>query len=96
MKSWGLRAKDDGGSGDLTLNVGTIRYTQNEEAKLGLNVRYPVTADSKDVKKGIREGIKGATLLKFDDSPPSRLKKIIRFVKTLRRVYESKLEIQLI
>lgn len=82
----GIACKDDI-SGDLTLNVGTIRYIQNEEAKLGLNVRYPVTADGKDVKKGI-EGIKGATLLKFDDSPPHHVSKDHPLVKTLQRVYE--------
>lgn len=82
----GIACKDDI-SGDLTLNVGTIRYTQNEEAKLGLNVRYPVTADGKDVKKGI-EGIKGAILLKFDDSPPHHVSKDHPLVKTLQRVYE--------
>ncbi|AVM25071.1 dipeptidase PepV [Bacillus pumilus] len=82
----GIACKDDI-SGDLTLNVGTIRYTQNEEAKLGLNVRYPVTADGNDVKKGI-EGIKGATLLKFDDSPPHHVSKDHPLVKTLQRVYE--------
>ncbi|MGM5472221.1 dipeptidase PepV [Bacillus pumilus] len=85
-KKLGIACKDDI-SGDLTLNVGTIRYTQNEEAKLGLNVRYPVTADGKDVKKGI-EGIKGATLLKFDDSPPHHVSKDHPLVKTLQRVYE--------
>ncbi|KIL10203.1 hypothetical protein C2W58_03754 [Bacillus pumilus] len=85
-KKLGIACKDDI-SGDLTLNVGTIRYTQSEEAKLGLNVRYPVTADGKDVKKGI-EGIKGATLLKFDDSPPHHVSKDHPLVKTLQRVYE--------
>lgn len=49
----GIACKDEI-SGDLTLNVGTIRYKQNEEAKLGLNVRYPVTADGKDVKKELK------------------------------------------
>ncbi|GLF90190.1 putative dipeptidase YtjP [Bacillus safensis] len=82
----GIACKDEI-SGDLTLNVGTIRYTQNEEAKLGLNVRYPVTADGKDVKKGI-ESIKGAALLKFDDSPPHHVSKDHPLVKTLQRVYE--------
>ncbi|MEH3000364.1 dipeptidase PepV [Bacillus pumilus] len=85
-KKLGIACKDEI-SGDLTLNVGTIRYTQNEEARLGLNVRYPVTADGKDVKKGI-EGIKGATLLKFDDSPPHHVSKDHPLVKTLQRVYE--------
>lgn len=82
----GIACKDDI-SGDLTLNVGTIRYKQNEEAKLGLNVRYPVTADGKDVKKGI-ESIKGASLLKFEDSPPHHVSKDHPLVKTLQRVYE--------
>jgi len=82
----GIACKDDI-SGDLTLNVGTIRYKQNEEAKLGLNVRYPVTADGKDVKKGI-ESIKGAALLKFEDSPPHHVSKDHPLVKTLQRVYE--------
>ncbi|WP_024424874.1 dipeptidase PepV [Bacillus safensis] len=82
----GIACKDEI-SGDLTLNVGTIRYKQNEEAKLGLNVRYPVTADGKDVKKGI-ESIKGAVLLKFEDSPPHHVSKDHPLVKTLQRVYE--------
>ncbi|GMG79722.1 dipeptidase PepV [Bacillus safensis] len=82
----GIACKDEI-SGDLTLNVGTIRYKQNEEAKLGLNVRYPVTADGKDVKKGI-ESIKGAALLKFEDSPPHHVSKDHPLVKTLQRVYE--------
>lgn len=82
----GIACKDDI-SGDLTLNVGTIRYSQNEEAKLGLNVRYPVTADGKEVKKGI-ERIKGAAIEKFDDSPPHHVSKDHPLVKTLQRVYE--------
>ncbi|WP_226566540.1 dipeptidase PepV [Bacillus stratosphericus] len=82
----GIAYQDDI-SGDLTLNVGTIRYTQNEEAKLGINVRYPVTADGKDVRKGI-ESIKGASLEKFDDSPPHHVSKDHPLVKTLQRVYE--------
>lgn len=82
----GIACKDEI-SGDLTLNVGTIRYKQNEEAKLGLNIRYPVTADGKDVKKGI-ESIKGAALLKFEDSPPHHVSKDHPLVKTLQRVYE--------
>lgn len=82
----GIACKDDI-SGDLTLNVGTIRYSQNEEAKLGLNVRYPVTADGEEVKKGI-ERIKGATIEKFDDSPPHHVSKDHPLVKTLQRVYE--------
>ncbi|MED1459717.1 dipeptidase PepV [Bacillus safensis] len=82
----GIACKDEI-SGDLTLNVGTIRYKQNEEAKLGLNIRYPVTASGKDVKKGI-ESIKGAALLKFEDSPPHHVSKDHPLVKTLQRVYE--------
>ncbi|MCK8454450.1 dipeptidase PepV [Bacillus safensis] len=82
----GIACKDEI-SGDLTLNVGTIRYKQNEEAKLGLNIRYPVTASGKDVKKGI-ESIKGAVLLKFEDSPPHHVSKDHPLVKTLQRVYE--------
>ncbi|MCY7474509.1 dipeptidase PepV [Bacillus safensis] len=82
----GIACKDEI-SGDLTLNVGTIRYKQNEEAKLGLNIRYPVTANGKDVKKGI-ESIKGAALLKFEDSPPHHVSKDHPLVKTLQRVYE--------
>ncbi|MBW3700928.1 dipeptidase PepV [Bacillus aerophilus] len=82
----GIACKDDI-SGDLTLNVGTIRYSQNEEAKLGLNVRYPVTADGEEVKKGI-ERIKGAAIEKFDDSPPHHVSKDHPLVKTLQRVYE--------
>ncbi|MGE7168132.1 dipeptidase PepV [Bacillus altitudinis] len=82
----GIACKDDI-SGDLTLNVGTILYSQNEEAKLGLNVRYPVTADGEEVKKGI-ERIKGAAIEKFDDSPPHHVSKDHPLVKTLQRVYE--------
>lgn len=82
----GIACKDDI-SGDLTLNVGTIRYSQKEEAKLGLNVRYPVTADGEEVKKGI-ERIKGAAIEKFDDSPPHHVSKDHPLVKTLQRVYE--------
>ncbi|MGE6628822.1 dipeptidase PepV [Bacillus sp. NPDC077027] len=74
-------------SGELTLNVGTIRYTQNEEAKLGLNIRYPVTSDGAKVKNGI-ESIKGATIQKFDDSPPHHVSSDHPLVKTLQRVYE--------
>ncbi|MFS0654522.1 dipeptidase PepV [Bacillus sp. 179-C3.3 HS] len=85
-KTLGIACRDEI-SGDLTLNVGTIRYTQHEEAKLGLNVRYPVTANGDDVKKGI-ESIEGATIEKFDDSPPHHVSKDHPLVKTLQRVYE--------
>ncbi|MDM5299135.1 dipeptidase PepV [Bacillus pumilus] len=82
----GIACQDDI-SGELTLNVGTIRYIQHEEATLGLNVRYPVTAEGKDVRKGI-ESIKGARIEKFDDSQPHHVSKDHPLIKTLQRVYE--------
>ncbi|MEW9500733.1 dipeptidase PepV [Jeotgalibacillus marinus] len=84
----GLAGKDEI-SGDLTMNVGKIRYS-DEEAYLGLNVRYPVTYDmDRAIQKLTSELLElGIEIANIDDSKPHHVDGQDPFVQTLLRVYE--------
>ncbi|AFI29534.1 MULTISPECIES: dipeptidase PepV [unclassified Bacillus (in: firmicutes)] len=77
-------------SGELTLNVGTLCYKEGQGGELGINIRYPVTAES----KAIRDVFESATefeLGEFKDSKPHHVSADHPLVKTLQKVYEGQL-----
>lgn len=86
-KSFGIELKDDV-SGKLTNNVGVVRADENE-IKLKLNVRYPVTFKYEDMmvpfKKRISEmGYEVNVILRED---PLYFSKDNPLIKTLQKVY---------
>ncbi len=74
-------------TGDLTINVGTLRYSHSEGGRLGLNMRYPVTFEM-DKGKKILDSIKNYTIEKFSDSKPHHVSAEDELVQTLKKVYE--------
>jgi succinyl-diaminopimelate desuccinylase len=68
----GIHCRDDV-SGDLTANLG-ILTTKDGHLEFLVNIRYPVTASGEEIRGKIEshlnEHVPGATLVKFDDSPP--------------------------
>jgi succinyl-diaminopimelate desuccinylase len=74
-------------TGDLTINVGKLRYTEAEGGRLGLNMRYPVTFDM-EKGKSIIENIEGYSIENFTDSKPHHVSKDDELVQTLKKVYE--------
>lgn len=83
-------AYEDEDSGDLTINVGVMNYSQTTGGRIGLNMRYPVTFHIEDGKSKISSVLeaKGLMLDKFSDSKPTYVKKDDPLIKTLQKVYE--------
>lgn len=74
-------------SGELTLNVGTFTYRKGEEGELGINIRYPVTSDSKVIRDAFTSA-EEFRLEEFKDSKPHHVSADHPLVKTLQKVYE--------
>jgi succinyl-diaminopimelate desuccinylase len=83
-------ACEDDISGELTLNVGTLRYTEGQGGELGINIRYPVTAESKMIRDAF-ESASEFELGEFKDSKPHHVSADHPLVKTLQKVYEGQL-----
>jgi succinyl-diaminopimelate desuccinylase len=83
-------AYSDNITGDLTINVGILSYSQDTGGKLGLNLRYPVTNDIEKTKQTIEKICTewGFTIENFSDSKPHHVDENHILVKTLQRVYE--------
>lgn len=77
-------------TGDLTVNVGKLSYTKEAGGRLGLNMRYPVTADLEKIKAAIEQLGKeqGFTVKNFTNSKPHHVDENEFLVKTLKKVYE--------
>ncbi|WP_075982638.1 dipeptidase PepV [Bacillus massilinigeriensis] len=77
-------------TGDLTINVGKLNYSNEMGGKLGLNLRYPVTNDMEHTKAVI-EGVidkAGFRLENFSDSKPHHVDEKDFLIQTLKKVYE--------
>lgn len=85
-KRLNIDCKDDI-SGELTLNVGTFTYKKDLGGELGINIRYPVTSDSKVIRDAFM-AIDDFQLEEFKDSKPHHVSADHPLVKTLQRVYE--------
>jgi succinyl-diaminopimelate desuccinylase len=74
-------------TGDLTINIGKLRYSHEEGGRLGLNMRYGVHYDLERAKE-ILHGIESYTVEKFTDNKPHHVSEDDELVQTLKKVYE--------
>ncbi|MCM3442717.1 dipeptidase PepV [Metabacillus halosaccharovorans] len=74
-------------SGELTLNVGIISYQEERLGQIGINIRYPVTGNSEQIKEKMLQ-INGFELQSFDDSKPHHVEKNHPLIQALQKVYE--------
>ncbi|MBS4173869.1 dipeptidase PepV [Bacillus sp. FJAT-49736] len=88
-EGFGIQYKDDI-TGELTINVGKIEYTQNNGGRFGLNMRYPVTFDMTEGKNKIEEIVakEGFSIENFSDSKPHHVDEKDELIQTLKKVYE--------
>lgn len=77
-------------SGKLDFNPGVIKYDGNDII-LSVNVRYPISSNSKEVFNGIRENVKDTPIKLIEegnDLRPLYVSKEDKLVKTLMKVYK--------
>ncbi|WP_175639941.1 dipeptidase PepV [Metabacillus schmidteae] len=74
-------------SGELTLNVGIISYQDDQPGQIGINIRYPVTGNSEQIKEKMLQ-VDGFELQSFDDSKPHHVEKDHPLIQALQKVYE--------
>lgn len=87
--NFGVNYSDDL-SGELTINVGKLSYSNETGGKAGLNLRYPVTNNMDNTKEKIEAVIRqeGFTLENFSDSKPHYVDENDFLIQTLKKVYE--------
>ncbi|EPR26343.1 dipeptidase PepV [Geobacillus zalihae] len=85
----GLAYRDEQ-SGDLTVNVGVLSYDRQHGGTIGLNIRYPVTADGEAIRRTLAGAAAehGFALSRFSDTKPHYIDPNHELVRTLQRVYE--------
>ncbi|OKO91835.1 Acetylornithine deacetylase [Geobacillus proteiniphilus] len=85
----GLAYRDEQ-SGELTVNVGVLSYDRRHGGTIGLNIRYPVTADGEVIRQTLSNAAaeRGLTLSRFSDTKPHYIDPNHELVRTLQRVYE--------
>ncbi|MQR95219.1 dipeptidase PepV [Fictibacillus phosphorivorans] len=83
-------AAEDEASGKLTVNAGILSYNETEGAKVGLNIRYPVTHDSKKIEHSLstRSKTDDWTMRIIENNPPNYVEENHPLIKTLQKVYE--------
>lgn len=74
-------------SGELTVNLGVMKYTKDQLGKIGVNIRYPVSGNAETIKKEINN-VEGFSLVSFDDSKPHYVEENHPLIQTLKKVYE--------
>lgn len=87
----GIDIEDDI-NGKLTVNVGTFSYVQDGQAKLGVNIRYPVKAGTSEIMgklKAAAQAFDFTVASNVIDQKPHYVKHDHELVKTLQRVYEA-------
>lgn len=85
----GVAAADDI-SGELTVNVGIMEYSASTGGTIGIDIRYPVALQGKQLLPPLTEKAKEFSyhIATFDDSPAHHVDKTDPFIQTLARVYE--------
>ncbi|WP_059171447.1 dipeptidase PepV [Bacillus sp. FJAT-27445] len=85
----GVAYRDDI-SGELTINVGKLAYKKEEGGRLGLNLRYPVTAKMDDIKVKMQPVLQGNGfhIGKFTNSNPHHVDENDFLIQVLKKVYE--------
>jgi len=83
-------AYNDEATGDVTLNVGLLRYSKSEGGQIGINLRYPVSYQYESASKKLREVLKENhfSLETLSHSKPHHVKSDSFLVQTLSKVYE--------
>jgi succinyl-diaminopimelate desuccinylase len=83
-------AYNDDITGDLTVNAGQLSYEQNHGGKIGISLRYPVTADGEKIIATLHEksALMNFTVTNLDNSKPHHVDKNHPLIQTLQRVYE--------
>jgi succinyl-diaminopimelate desuccinylase len=88
-KQLGIAYSDDI-SGDITLNVGKLSYTYENGGMLGINLRYPVTANLEKIQEKLSPVLseKGFEVQNVSDSKPHHVDEKEFLIQTLKKVYE--------
>ncbi len=83
-------AAEDEASGYLTVNAGILSYDQVEGGKVGLNIRYPVTHDSKKIENTLSTRAKTDdwSMRIIENNPPNYVEESHPLIQTLQKVYE--------
>lgn len=86
---FGIAYKDES-TGDVTLNVGLLRYSKSEGGQIGVNLRYPVSYDYKNASQKLQSVLKDHhfSLVTLSDSKPHHVEAGSFLVQTLSKVYE--------
>lgn len=85
----GLAYRDER-SGELTVNAGMLSYSRDGGGTIGLNIRYPVTADGDAIRRTLAETAArhGFSLGRSVDTKPHYVDPGHELIRTLQRVYE--------
>ncbi|WP_096152898.1 MULTISPECIES: dipeptidase PepV [Bacillus] len=77
-------------TGDLTVNTGIFSYTADNGGKLGVNIRFPVTCDTDEVKQKLVEATAnyGMEVTKYAVSKAHHVPQDHPLIQTLQKVYE--------
>jgi succinyl-diaminopimelate desuccinylase len=88
-KQLGIAYTDDI-SGDLTLNVGKLSFTKENGGMLGINLRYPVTAELDQIQEKLAPVLheQGFEVQNVSDSKPHHVDEKDFLIQTLKKVYE--------
>lgn len=86
-KTFGVYLRDD--TGELTFNVGTVNLNENE-GRLGLNIRYPVTYTYDDFIRPFNKKIEGTCIVieNMTAQNPLYFPKDHPLIQTLSKVYQ--------
>ncbi|MDT8859336.1 dipeptidase PepV [Alkalihalobacillus sp. MEB130] len=83
-------AVSDQASGPLTMNAGLLKFQEKKEAKVGLNIRYPVTASAEECLNQLKRvaNSQHATFTIHDHMGPNYVEENHPLIKTLQQVYQ--------
>ncbi|WP_409289899.1 dipeptidase PepV [Peribacillus sp. SCS-37] len=83
-------AFSDGITGDLTINVGTMRYSQEKGGQIGLNFRYPVTYDYEAGMSALHSEAEkqGFQLRTITHNKSHHVDENSFLIQTLKKIYE--------
>ncbi len=84
-------AYKDEATGDVTLNVGLLRYSVSEGGQIGVNLRYPVSYDYETASQKLQSVLMDNhfSLVTLSDSKPHHVEADSFLVQTLSKVYEA-------
>jgi succinyl-diaminopimelate desuccinylase len=77
-------------TGDLTINVGKLKYEEKSGGSFGLNMRYPVTADIHAIISTLKDiaAEEGFEMENFTNSSPHHVAEDDFLITKLKKVYE--------